>query len=68
MAAFGVAACSTDKTENIAPSNTRYVTFVAEEVNSRTTFGDKTGETYPTLWTNTDKIHVSKNGTEYPIE
>lgn len=68
MSAFGVVACSTDNPEKVTAPSKHFVTFVAEAVDSRTTFGDKTGETYPTLWTNTDKIHVSVNGTEYPVE
>ncbi len=69
IALFAISCSTTDDITSTPTDNRRYVTFVTEALNSpKTVFGDKSGEKYPTLWTNTDKIHVSTNGESWPVE
>lgn len=59
VAAMSFTACSTDVTEDIAPSQEITVQINAVENLSRTHFGDINEGKYPTLWDATDKIAAS---------
>lgn len=49
--------------ENVTPSeSTQTITFTALTPDTKTHFGEKTGTSYPTLWTGNEKVAVSYNG------
>lgn len=49
--------------ENVRPSeNAQTITFTALTPDTKTHFGEKTGTSYPTLWTGNEKVAVSYNG------
>lgn len=49
--------------ENVKPSeSTQTITFTALTPDTKTHFGEKTGRSYPTLWTGNEKVAVSYNG------
>lgn len=49
--------------ENVTPSeSTQTITFTALTPDTKTHFGEKTGNAYPTLWTGNEQMAVSYNG------
>lgn len=49
--------------ENVRPSeNTQTITFTALTPDTKTHFGEKAGNAYPTLWTGNEQVAVSYNG------
>lgn len=49
--------------ENVTPSeSTQTITFTALTPDTKTYFGEKTGNAYPTLWTGNEQVAVSYNG------
>ena len=49
--------------ENVRPSeSTQTITFTALTPDTKTHFGEKTGTSYPTLWTGNEQVAVSYNG------
>lgn len=49
--------------ENVTPSeNTQTITFTALTPDTKTHFGEKAGNAYPTLWTGNEQVAVSYNG------
>lgn len=49
--------------ENLSPSeSTQTITFTALTPDTKTHFGEKTGNAYPTLWTGNEQVAVSYNG------
>lgn len=49
--------------ENVTPSeNAQTITFTALTPDTKTHFGEKTGNAYPTLWTGNEQVAVSYNG------
>lgn len=51
--------------ENVRPSeNAQTITFTALTPDTKTHFGEKTGTSYPTLWTGNEQVAVSYNGGE----
>lgn len=49
--------------ENVRPSeSTQTITFTALTPDTKTHFGEKTGNAYPTLWTGNEQVAVSYNG------
>lgn len=49
--------------ENVTPSeSTQTITFTALTPDTKTHFGEKTGNAYPTLWTGNEQVAVSYNG------
>lgn len=49
--------------ENVTPSeSTQTITFTALTPDTKTHFGEKTGNAYPTLWTGKEQVAVSYNG------
>lgn len=66
IAVSAIAAVSCAK-ENIQPTQsgeTQMVTFNATAVETKTVFGEKSGNSYPTLWTTNEQVAVSYNGGE----
>lgn len=66
IAVSAMAAVSCAK-ENIQPTQsgeTQMVTFNATAVETKTVFGEKSGNSYPTLWTTNEQVAVSYNGGE----
>lgn len=66
IAVSAMAAVSCAK-ENIQPTQsgeTLMVTFNATAVETKTVFGEKSGNSYPTLWTTNEQVAVSYNGGE----
>lgn len=66
IAVSAMAAVSCAK-ENIRPTQsgeTQMVTFNATAVETKTVFGEKSGNSYPTLWTTNEQVAVSYNGGE----
>lgn len=66
IAVPAVAAVSCAK-ENIQPTQsgeTLMLTFNATAVETKTVFGEKSGNSYPTLWTTNEQVAVSYNGGE----
>ena len=49
--------------ENVTPSeSTQTITFTALTPDTKTHFGEKAGNAYPTLWTGNEQVAVSYNG------
>ncbi len=49
--------------ENVTPSeSTQTITFTALTPDTKTYFGEKAGNAYPTLWTGNEQVAVSYNG------
>ena len=49
--------------ENVRPSeSTQTITFTALTPDTKTHFGEKAGNAYPTLWTGNEQVAVSYNG------
>lgn len=66
IAVSAIAAVSCAK-ENIQPTQsgeTQMVIFNATAVETKTVFGEKSGNSYPTLWTTNEQVAVSYNGGE----
>lgn len=58
-AAMAFTGCSTDEFEDVAASKNQTISF--SSVVTRTAFGEPDGNTYPTLWSGDEKIHVGLN-------
>ena len=67
IAAAALTFASCQKQEVSAPAgNTRVVTFVADQISTRTAFGTASGTKIPTLWTSNDaNIAVAQNFSNY---
>lgn len=61
-AAAVLASVSCNKEEVIEASKDGTVRFYANEIKTKTEFGTPAGNKYPTLWTNTEKVKISLNG------
>ena len=61
-AAAVLASVSCNKEEVIEASKDGTVRFYANEIKTKTEFGTPDGNKYPTLWTNTEKVKISLNG------
>ena len=61
-AAAVLASVSCSKEEVIEASKDGTVRFYANEIKTKTEFGTPDGNKYPTLWTNTEKVKISLNG------
>ena len=63
VAALAFASCAKELDSSIErPSaQTRTVSFIAESIESKTVFGDKEGNKYPTLWTGNQAVGISLN-------
>ena len=61
-AAAALASVSCNKEEVIEASKDGTVRFYANEIKTKTEFGTPDGNKYPTLWTNTEKVKISLNG------
>ena len=71
VAALAMVSCQKDiQKENVIDNETSEssIHFYAEEVATKTVFGDLSGTSYPTLWTNSKGIKISYNKkTSVPI-
>ena len=52
-ASFGVISCQKEEVSN-TNLDEKNVSFSAVSIETRTAFGEPSGKTYPTLWTNND--------------
>ena len=57
-ATFLAVSCDKENHESTTPAKKHTIEFTTDNVDSRTAFGEKEGDKYPTLWTATDKVHI----------
>lgn len=60
VAAVALASCAKENSP-INGSNEKTVSFIAESIETKTVFGTKEGDSYPTLWTSNKKVEISLN-------
>ncbi len=62
--AMAVLSCAKENVEPAKKGETQTVTFSATAPVTKTVFGEKDGDSYPTLWTVNEQVAVSYNGGE----
>ena len=62
LPAMAAVSCAKENIEPARTARTQTVTFSATAAETKTVFGEKDGNSYPTLWTSNEQVAVSYNG------